>query len=353
MKRHLYLLVSVLLICNLLGAQNAPVTKISSLYGCTPGSITVPVTVYNYSGIGAFALDLQYDPSVLTFVSCTKNPSLIGSFMSGASPLPGGLYHVVISWFGSSSTLSNGSTLLNIDFTFIGGTTDLNWNDDGGSCEYANASYFPLVDTPTGCFYYGGTVTSSRLLNLSLYLEGLYDPASGLMNSALGLPIDPCSEQVADYVTVELHNSSDFDLVEYSITGRGLDVNGHVNALVPAGLNGSYYVAVKHRNSIETVSSLPVSLAAAISEYNFTNSASRAYGNNMVQVADGYWALFTGDTNQDGIVDSGDMIMVDNDVSGFVTGYVASDCNGDNLVDSSDMILVDNNAAAFITAIYP
>jgi hypothetical protein len=47
------------------------------------------------------------------------------------------------------------------------------------------------------------------------------------------------------------------------------------------------------------------------------------------------------------------MIDVDNDVSVFAAGYLSTDINGDGLVDSTDMILVDNNANLFIGAITP
>jgi hypothetical protein len=73
----------------------------------------------------------------------------------------------------------------------------------------------------------------------------------------------------------------------------------------------------------------------------------------MIQMADGIWALYTGDVNQDGLIDSSDLIMVDNDVSVFATGYLPGDCNGDGLIDSSDMMVVDNNSNAFIGAVYP
>ena len=47
------------------------------------------------------------------------------------------------------------------------------------------------------------------------------------------------------------------------------------------------------------------------------------------------------------------MIPVDNDESTFTTGYVNSDINGDGLVDSSDMIVLDNNSALFISKVVP
>jgi hypothetical protein len=47
------------------------------------------------------------------------------------------------------------------------------------------------------------------------------------------------------------------------------------------------------------------------------------------------------------------MIPVDNLSSSFATGYMPEDVNGDGLVDSSDLIGVDNNASAFVATILP
>jgi len=57
--------------------------------------------------------------------------------------------------------------------------------------------------------------------------------------------------------------------------------------------------------------------------------------------------------NQDGIVDSGDLIPVDNDASAFLQSYNPTDANGDGIIDSSDMILLDNNSSLFIAKITP
>jgi len=353
MKAYSLLLVFVFLFSSFLNAQNAPVTIVSSQYGVTPGIITVPVKVNGFSSLGAFSLDLKYDPAVLGFVQGIRNSSLYGSFLAGDNLLAGGMRHVVISWFGPATSFPDGSTLFELKFTYTGGTSVMQWMDDGSSCEYADAAYNPLPDMPATCYYQDGIITSDRLLNIDLFIQGLYNPATQQMSQAIENSPMPCEAAIADQVTVELHNAANYSLVEYSASGINLGVDGKLKCNIPAAKSGSYYLTIKHRNSIETVSALPVSLGSGITDYNFVNAASRAFGNNLMQMSDGNWVIFTGDTNQDGIVDSGDMIMVDNDVSGFSTGYIPSDCNGDGLVDSSDMIMVDNNAAAFVTVATP
>jgi hypothetical protein len=95
-------------------------------------------------------------------------------------------------------------------------------------------------------------------------------------------------------------------------------------------------------------------MSFAESAFTFAfDHASKAYGGNLRQTNDGYWVIWGGDANQDGLVDSTDMILIDNDASDFQTGYLVTDLNGDGLVDSSDMVVVDNNASLFISAVTP
>ncbi|MBK6507380.1 MAG: hypothetical protein IPG02_17425 [Ignavibacteria bacterium] len=115
---------------------------------------------------------------------------------------------------------------------------------------------------------------------------------------------------------------------------------------------GSYYIVVKHRNSIETWSSAPVYIEATAMSYDFTLFAAQAYGNNLVLNGNNY-CLYGGDVNQDGIVDAGDGSMTDNDANNFVTGYAQTDLTGDRFVDGSDNTIADNNASAFVSVITP
>jgi len=100
------------------------------------------------------------------------------------------------------------------------------------------------------------------------------------------------------------------------------------------------------------VSAIPVAFSLDQVVYGFTSDIS-AFGNNLKQLADGWWVIYGGDINQDDIIDSGDMIPVDNQNRIFGTGYLPEDANGDGLVDSGDMIMVDNNASQFIISITP
>lgn len=121
--------------------------------------------------------------------------------------------------------------------------------------------------------------------------------------------------------------------------------------------SGTYYVVIKHRNSIETWSRLsgeiynPMNLGS----YNFSDSLSKAYGSNMKQVdfSPVRFAAYSGDVDQDGSVDASDVSRIDNDANNSVTGYVSTDLTGDKFVDAIDVSIVDNNSSNTVSAIIP
>lgn len=191
----------------------------------------------------------------------------------------------------------------------------------------------------------------NKTLNLTAFLEGLYS-GSGQMNPAMDESGIHWGASIADKITVELHDGSNYSSLIYSSSNVDLHTDGTASITLPSSYSGNYYITIRHRNSIETVSAAPVSFAGSTVAYSFDNST-KAFGGNMLQKPDGTWVIYGGDANQDGLVDSSDMLMVDNDASNFVTGYIVSDINGDGLVDSGDMIILDNNASNFIAVVLP
>jgi hypothetical protein len=193
-------------------------------------------------------------------------------------------------------------------------------------------------------------VIVSATVNLTVFLQGLYDPATSEMNKAQDVNGDMFPGAIADKIQIQLAEPTYPYSVYYSVNDVDLNQDGTCTITVP--FIGSYYLIIKHRNSIETWSSTPVSLLPGTISYNFSTASSQAYGSNLHEMID-KWVIYGGDVNQDRIVDSGDMISVDNDSRNFVTGYIATDTNGDGLIDSGDMIIVDNNAGTFVGAILP
>ena len=131
-----------------------------------------------------------------------------------------------------------------------------------------------------------------------------------------------------------------------------LHTNGTASVQFPeATLGNSYYVAIKHRNSVETWSAVPVLLSSEGS-YDFSTSLNDAYNDGfndpMKSVSGGEYALYAGDVNQDGSIDAFDAQIAENGTTSLFFGYDSSDCNGDGLIDLFDLQLIENNGTLLI-----
>jgi len=193
---------------------------------------------------------------------------------------------------------------------------------------------------------------TSTTVNLSLYSEGLY-AGGGTMNTSNDENGAHFGSSIADQITVELHSSSNYSTIIQTINNVDLFTSGIATFTIPSSLNGNYYITVKQRNSITTVSANPVSFNDNVVYYNFSTGSDKAFANNEIMMIDGFYAIFSGDTNLDDIVDSSDMMGIDNLSTASASGYLPEDVNGDGLVDSSDMGIVDNNSTNSISAATP
>ena len=196
-------------------------------------------------------------------------------------------------------------------------------------------------------------IPSTKTLTVKLFLESLY-AGSGIMNQAKDISGPKFSTGIADTIRVELHDATTPFALAYSYPNLDLSTNGDViiNS-VPGTITGSYYLVVRHRNSIETWSADAIDFAVASPiNYDFTTSVSYAYGSNMKSMS-GIFAIYAGDANQDGIVDGSDMAAIDNSSTAVMVGYYPEDLNGDGIVDASDMAIIDNNSTAVVSAIKP
>jgi hypothetical protein len=214
---------------------------------------------------------------------------------------------------------------------------------------YANpVSVVTYTATATNNYNCTATATSVisgplKTVNLNVFLEGLYS-GTGLMEEARDESGEEHGIGVADHINVSLHDASDYNTVVLGVDDVDLSTSGQASFTISAIYNGNYYIAINHRNSIETVSAAPVSFAAPVITYDFTSSAGQAYGGNLNSKAGGYYAIWGGDANQDGVVDGSDLAAVDNASTDLLAGYYPEDVNGDGVVDGSDMALIDNNS---------
>ena len=117
--------------------------------------------------------------------------------------------------------------------------------------------------------------------------------------------------------------------------------------------SGTYYLSINHRNSIETwASGTGTIVKGGTYPVDFTTAQINAYGNNM-KLRGTKWCFYSGDVNQDGVVDLSDISLVDNDNLLFKTGYIRTDVNGDRLADLDDLNIVDVNNLNFVVKVTP
>jgi hypothetical protein len=174
-------------------------------------------------------------------------------------------------------------------------------------------------------------------------------------------PVTDC-----DSITVQLYNSSvvsPLPVADYTTTAV-LHVDGTATATFASAITGNYYIAIRSRNALLTFSAAPVAMGPTVS-YNFTTSASQAYGSNQVQLAPGIFALYSGDVNGDENIDPLDEAIVDVDLTEFVSGYlydisntnypgvIPSDLTGDGNVDLLDAGYIQTNLSNFVFSAHP
>ena len=197
--------------------------------------------------------------------------------------------------------------------------------------QVANALHYASDHLPV----YAAFSFSSDFLDLTSFrvlIEGFYNGNS----------------MTADTVNVELHSS----IYPYSLVDQTkvlLNSSGSGNGKFYNSNNSTpYYIVVKHRNSIETWSSSPQVFINNSLTYDFTTSSNKAFGNNL-KLVNGNWCIYSGDVNQDGVVNFNDVDMVyNNNISGN-RGYYTTDITGDNYTDISDLTLVFINKISGIT----
>jgi len=299
---------------------------------------------------------VQQRNSANSNLPAVSSEALLGSYQGTSEFLSGTLDEVRI-W---TRALTQSDIAANMPLEISSGTGLLaSYHFNQGLASGNNPSVTTLKDTTSN--NYSGTLANFALyahtsnwispgpnlrvpsgtINIKVIVEGYYNSSSNVQNISDTMNAYLCAD-VSPYNVIDSAKK-----VIDSVTHTG--VFKFDNAA-----SGNYYIKLNHRNSIETWSSSPQSLLDT-STFDFTSSQSQAFGDNMKQVdaSPVIFAIYSGDVNQDGVVDGTDAALVDNDAFNFVTGYVVTDVNGDEVVDGSDAAIVDNNAFNFVGKITP
>jgi hypothetical protein len=191
----------------------------------------------------------------------------------------------------------------------------------------------------------------NSVLNLTCLIQGYWDVGLQAMAPVLTNQGMISATTSCDSIDVELHDAaSPFGIV--ASTRAILNQNGAAQCTFPA-VSGNYYIVLKHRNAIQTWSSVPVQFNYSTVSYDFSIAATQAYGDNQVEVSPGVWAIFSGDIVVDENIDLLDFGALEADISTFSYGYVATDLNGDGNVDVLDSPILEGNISNFVFSYHP
>lgn len=285
-----------------------------------------------------FAYDIAFNKLYSGFITLQSNSQTTDLDFYKIKTLTGGKITVNLKYLNSGVTRiallsSAGDSLV---------SKNINAADDSISFTAAAGDYFIKITgssslNPSQRFYnFSAKILPAVSLNLTVGLEGMWN---GTVH-----------EQ--DTIKVFLRNSiHPFNNIDSAITILNSSGNATLNFIHAPG--GNYYISLTHRNALETWSSSPVNFSnGVLTDYDFTLSQSQAFGNNQLLKA-GRWCIYSGDVNNDGVIDIRDLALVDNDVYNLISGFADSDLTGDLVVDASDLLIVDNNNFNFVSTIRP
>ncbi|MBK8550301.1 MAG: proprotein convertase P-domain-containing protein [Ignavibacteria bacterium] len=206
----------------------------------------------------------------------------------------------------------------------------LSVTDDGGTADTGRIYSWGIQFNSSPI---SGTITT---LNLTSIIQGFWDGAT----------------MVQDTMRVYLRNTTP----PYLITDSSkvfLSSTGFANISFANTATSTKYIALKHRNSIETWSATGVNFKQdSTTTYDFTTGSNKAYGSNL-GLKNGKYTVYNGNVNTDFVIDLTDVVAVYNASNVFTLGYTIVDLTGDNFVTLDDVLLAYNNASNFVGKITP
>ena len=320
------------------GSPAAPIVTTESV--CSTYTWSANGTVYTQSGTYNYSSNCQ---------DYTLNLTVANVSISGLAPSSGAVGSTVVisgsGFTGATGVSFNGTAATSFTVNNSGqitatvpvGTTTGPVTVAVGQCSATSSGNF--------------TIGTSATLNLKAYMQGYY-AGSGTMTPVLTNQGIGTNTNEVDTITVQLRDAATGANVLASASGV-IMTDGTISLTLPADVVGnSYYIVVNHRNTVQTWSATPVTMTSTTS-FDFTTAASKAYGDNMIEVETGVFAMYTGDVNQDEFVDPIDYPSFELDNVTFAGGYLATDLNGDGFVDPIDYPVFELNNVNFVMSAHP
>ncbi len=311
------------------------------------------------------------------FINCAVNvgvktpSSCISSSISSSAPVR------VTRLRMTTSTSFNCASIPDLKFNYVQNAssqrlhTSLSWRING-TCAVNYEMFYPARPYGGQAFFNGelwsladvdgrspasanaNSAACATTYQVTAFVQGYYDvPASAMTTVMANQMVSNATGTQADTLLIQFRSIADPSVILYSEKAVA-GINGLTSCTIPMSLTGqNCWIVVNHRNSIQTWSNAAV-MVTANGSFNFSTSASQAFGDNQIEVAPGVYAIYSGDVNQDGFIGGDDVGVVDNDnLVGLFLDYYVTDLNGDGFVGGDDVGLVDNNNLAGVFAITP
>ncbi|MEZ4957559.1 MAG: DUF1501 domain-containing protein [Saprospiraceae bacterium] len=223
-----------------------------------------------------------------------------------------------------------------------------------------------LVNTdnivPPGCYHEPETPVVCACVQVRLMLEGLYDPMTQTMQSTLknngllplqqpftGAPFNYNGTEAAttfptdtvDWVLLELRDAEDLSQVVarkavlLQSNGFVMETDGIPGVIFDGVTEGSYHIAVLHRNHLGVISSEPILVNAPSFVYDFTQSELTAAGHSQLKKVGMAYCLLAGDVDGNHLIDNRDFNLIEQ-TDGQSSVYHPADVNADGQVDAAD-----------------
>ncbi len=278
-------------------AGNAPVTTIPAVKACPGGAVVLPVTVTGFTGISSISLRIEYDAAVMTFGSVSNVNSAFAGLMSNDLVSSGTIHKIMIAWTDvTAQSLANGSKLFDLNFTYISGTTAVNFNNivNGGSeCEYADVNGDAMNDTPDATYYINGQV-STNAVGTPGTITGSASVCAGVSGIAYSVPaVTNASTYVWSYsgtgVTIVNPGNTNSITINFSVvatsgnlTVYGTNTCGNGPTSAPLAITVNPIPSVTNNplsKQICSGSSTGIALTSGVSGTTFSWTATPSSGN--------------------------------------------------------------------------
>ena len=346
------------------------------------GTVSVQILVDNASNLHSASVTIGFDSTILRY-SSVSNGTFLQSNSMGYSVF---MYKTLYPNSASPNQVKVDQAILgNASVTGSGLLFTINFTTNHSGQTPISIDDFVLLDLNSNVISatpISGSVIVSTNLSPRVFLQSLFNGTTmnTTLNSLSYLPLNqPYSgapwnyrgsesvaagffsthRNIADWILIELRSGiSGGSLVSKRAAfllnnGNIVDLDGSSSLSFPGTVAGNYYIVIRHRFTLETWSANTQALDCATISYDFTTSATQAFGGNMI-LKGGKYCLYSGDVNQDGLVDSGDILLIDNDYTNYLFGPgLVTDVNGDGVVDSGDILITDNNYTNYIFSAKP